>query len=250
MRFTAPADYITLRCDLQQVPPTVSRRLALPSTQPSSWIGHFACPEKTKPAVGCFRWHIFLCRFILVRHLEANMKAALAVVVLLSCTTLIFGQTKDPATSAAKEMLAKQSKNLTTAVEEMPADKFGFKPTPEQMTFGHLGLHIAEANNVLCSSVSGVPQPKTDEVKESDGKDKIVAAVKASFEFCNTALPKVNDGMLGDTVDFFGGRKVSRAYALMALTGSWADHYSEAAMYLRLSGLLPPTAQKEKKEKD
>jgi len=28
------------------------------------------------------------------------------------------------------------------------------------------------------------------------------------------------------------------------LPSSWADHYGAAAMYLRLNGLLPPTAKK------
>jgi len=30
----------------------------------------------------------------------------------------------------------------------------------------------------------------------------------------------------------------------LVLAGTWADHYAETAMYLRLNGLLPPTAKK------
>ena len=37
-----------------------------------------------------------------------------------------------------------------------------------------------------------------------------------------------------------------RAWAVVALASSWADHYATAAMYLRLNNLLPPTAQKPK----
>jgi hypothetical protein len=44
-----------------------------------------------------------------------------------------------------------------------------------------------------------------------------------------------------------GGRQGPRAFALIALTNDWADHYSAAAMYLRLNGLLPPTAREKKK---
>jgi hypothetical protein len=57
----------------------------------------------------------------------------------------------------------------------------------------------------------------------------------------------VDDSKLGDTVELFGGREGPRAFALIALTNDWADHYSAAAMYLRLNGLLPPTAQEKKK---
>ena len=70
-----------------------------------------------------------------------------------------------------------------------------------------------------------------------------MAALKASFDFCTTALAKVDDSKLSDQVELFGGRKGPRAFALIALTNDWADHYSSAAMYLRLNGLLPPTAQ-------
>jgi len=92
-----------------------------------------------------------------------------------------------------------------------------------------------------------VPEVKAPvPLKESDGKDKLVAGLKASFDFCTTALAKVDDSKLGDEVELFGGRKGPRAFALIALTNDWADHYSSAAMYLRLNGLLPPTAQPKK----
>jgi hypothetical protein len=112
------------------------------------------------------------------------------------------------------------------------------------MSFAKLVMHIAESNNYLCAKISDAPEPKTAELKETDGKDKLVAALKASFDFCNTALAKVDDSKLGDTVELYGGRSGPRAFAMFALTNDWADHYCAAAMYLRLNGMLPPTAQK------
>jgi hypothetical protein len=41
---------------------------------------------------------------------------------------------------------------------------------------------------------------------------------------------------------------LTRASAMIALTNDFADHYSAAAMYLRLNGLLPPTAQQPHKD--
>ena len=35
-----------------------------------------------------------------------------------------------------------------------------------------------------------------------------------------------------------------RATIMTITTGDWADHYSQLANYLRLNGLVPPTAQK------
>jgi uncharacterized damage-inducible protein DinB len=155
-----------------------------------------------------------------------------------------FAQTKNPVLTVAREILPRQEKNLVAAVEEMPADKFGFKPTPAQMSFAHLVLHIVESNNHLCAVLADLPPVKAAELKETDGKDKLVAALKASFEFCGQALAKTDDSKLGDTIEAYGGRKAPRAWAVIALTNDWADHYSAAAMYLRLNGLLPPTAKK------
>jgi uncharacterized damage-inducible protein DinB len=177
---------------------------------------------------------------------EDIMQRTLCIFLLLSATA-VFAQDKNPVTSVVKEILPRQQKNLVAAVEEMPAGKFGYKPTEQQMTFGHLVMHVLASNNYLCSKIGDVPEVKAAvPLKESDGKDKLVAALKASFEFCSTALGKVDDSKLGDEIELFGGRKGSRAFALIALTNDWADHYSSAAMYLRLNGLLPPTAQPKK----
>lgn len=171
------------------------------------------------------------------------MKSLIAVLLLVSAA---FTQqaAKNPITSVVREILPRQQKNLIAAVEEMPADKFSYKPTEPQQTFAHLVLHMAGSNNYLCAKISDIPAPKQQELKETDGKDKLLTALKSSFSYCNRALDKVDDSKLGDTIEAYGGHQAPRAWALIALTNDWADHYAAAAMYLRLNGLLPPTAQK------
>jgi hypothetical protein len=57
----------------------------------------------------------------------------------------------------------------------------------------------------------------------------------------------VNDSQLGDEVTMFGRPSgQSRAAMMIILAADWADHYSTAASYLRLNGILPPTAQPKK----
>jgi hypothetical protein len=174
------------------------------------------------------------------------MKRTIAFCLLLASIAVVaFAQEKNPVTTAVREMLPRRQKNIIAAVQEMPADKFSFKPTPEQITFGHLVLHIIESNNSLCSKIANMPPPPVKEPKETD-KDLLVAALTRSFDFCDAALAKVDDSKLGDTVELFGGHEGSRAAAMIILTNDWADHYSAAAQYLRLNGLLPPTAQPKK----
>ena len=170
-------------------------------------------------------------------------RALFVLLLIIALTASAFAQTKNPVTTVLREIIPRQQKNLTAAVEEMPADKYSYKPTPAQMTFGHLVEHMIGSNYELCAKVGDIAEPKVAAVKETDGKDKLVAALKASFEFCNTAAAKADESKLGDTVDLYGGRQGPRAFAYFALTNDWADHYSAAAMYLRLNGMLPPTAQ-------
>jgi hypothetical protein len=177
------------------------------------------------------------------------------VTLLIACTTAGFAQTapaapaapvKDPVSTALRMLLPGRAKNTVGAIDAMPADKFGYKPTPDQMSFGHLVIHITETNNSLCAKVADVPAPKVDELKETDSKDKLLAAAKGSFDFCTDALSKMDDSKLGDSVELFGGHQFPRAMGALGLASTWADHYAAAAMYLRLNGILPPSAQPKK----
>ena len=130
---------------------------------------------------------------------------------------------------------------MVAAAESMPGEKYGFKPSPEMNSYGHLVMHIAQSNNTLCSKISGQTAPDV-KIAETDSKDKLLAALKDSFAYCTTALAKVDDSKLGEQFMMFG-RPFSRGGALVALGGSWTDHYATQAIYLRLNGILPPTAQ-------
>jgi hypothetical protein len=176
----------------------------------------------------------------------ANMKRTLAfVLVFCALAGTSFAQKKNPVTTVIKEIMPRQAKNLQGAVDTMPPDKFSFKPTEPQMTFGHLVSHVIESNYYLCAKAADLPKPKIEEAKETE-KDALSKSLKASFDFCTESLAKVDDSKLGDTIEAYGGRQVPRAWALIALTNDWADHYAAAATYLRLNGLLPPTAQPKK----
>jgi uncharacterized damage-inducible protein DinB len=149
----------------------------------------------------------------------------------------------NPVSNAVRKILERQSKNIVAAADEMPADKFSYKPTPSQMTFAALVEHTAGTNNFLCAQISGTASPPQEKSTENDPKEKLVSALKASFDYCTQALAKVDDSKLGESIQFFGGRQVSRAAGMITLATAFADHYGMAAMYLRLNGLVPPTAK-------
>jgi len=151
-----------------------------------------------------------------------------------------------PVADALRQSLARNSKNMIAAVEAMPHEKFSFKPTAPQNSYGHLVVHIAESNFRFCSAVSGLAAPEQPKLTETDAKETLVAAVRSSFDFCSSALAKLDDSHLADSIELFPGRTFTRAAAILILAGSWSDHYSEQAMYLRLNNILPPSAQPQK----
>ncbi len=169
------------------------------------------------------------------------MKKALCLMVLAAAAVgQAAAQSANPVTDNVRQRLARQSKILVATAEAMPAEKYSYKPTEGNMTFGHLMEHITGANNFVCSKIAG--QEHKSDVKETDGKDKIVAAMKDSMDFCEKTLANVKDSDLGQEIELFRG-KATKAAGVVELPVDWADHYGAAAIYLRLNGILPPTAQ-------
>lgn len=154
----------------------------------------------------------------------------------------------DPVTGSAKNIFQRQQKNMIAAAEQMPAEKYDFKPTPQQNSFGQTVAHVVGSNYTICKAFNDSTPPASDTLpKATDPKDKLVAALKTSVDFCNTALDSLTDAKLGDQITFIRGMKVPRAYALEMLVLDYADHYAALAMYMRLNGMLPPSAQQQQR---
>ena len=170
----------------------------------------------------------------------------------LACAAIVVAAPKGASAQTAKpsiqaEMLKDWTALKDTMVKianEMPADKYGFKPTPAQMSFGQVVLHLAGGSALMCGWIAGTKAPEQPKLTPEDAKETLVARLKDSFAFCTSALAQVDDSKLGDSIPFFGGRKVTRATEMLDLAVDWADHYSQVAIYLRLNGLLPPTAKR------
>jgi uncharacterized damage-inducible protein DinB len=174
------------------------------------------------------------------------MKASLEVLGLALGGLLVAGAAYDspaPVSDALRSAAERAQRNLVAAAAEMPADKYGFKPTPAQMSFGQVIGHLAGGNDFLCARIGGVEAPKRSPAGKDASKQELVDRLKESFKFCDTALAQTNDAKLDAKVPFFEGGDVTRAAAMFAAVEDWADHYSQLAIYLRLNGLLPPTAK-------
>jgi len=166
----------------------------------------------------------------------------IAVVLLASSSSPAAGQQSAPMAAAFRANEVEASKKLVAAAQLMPADKYDYKPTPAQMTFATIVRHLANESDLFCSVVGGTKAPDRSGQAPADPKEALVTRLTQSFQFCDTALATLDDSKLGETFSMFG-MTVSRADLETKAISDWADHYSQLAIYLRLNGLLPPTAK-------
>jgi len=171
-------------------------------------------------------------------------RTCIAVLAVSMLPSLAAAQQSNPVADAFRQNAAREGKNLIAAFEEMPADKYSFKPTPAQMSFGQIAVHLSEGNDYLCGEIAGTKAPTRSKVSDTDSKEALIARLKETFAFCDSSLAKLDDSKLSEQLPFFGGRTQSRAGIMTVATGDWADHYSQTAIYLRMNGQLPPTAKR------
>ena len=156
-------------------------------------------------------------------------------------------------TTAFRGTYARLHRQLPQAFDSIPADKFGYKPTPAQQTFGYIAQHLVNDNYFFCNDFGEKkatrPADETstpDSVKATWPKDKLVASLKASIAFCDEAFEQIDDTKLVDmlTVSLPNGttRQVARFNRVLGHALDMTDHYSQLANYMRLNGMLPPSA--------
>jgi hypothetical protein len=171
------------------------------------------------------------------------MKRCIWMAVLCLAAPLVAGaQSANPVSDTLRKVLDDNANNLVATAQEFPVAKYTYHPTPEGMTVGKTMAHIAQVNNFACAKVGGITAPAPAKAGETD-KDALVANLKASMDFCKQAFAGLTDAKMGEQVQWFGGHQTSRFDAAVEVTNDLVDHYATLAVYLRLNGLLPPTAQ-------
>jgi hypothetical protein len=126
---------------------------------------------------------------------------------------------------------------LVAAFDSIPAARFEYRPTPSQQTVGYIAQHLEAANYSLCSRLGDTKHSSTakdslaDTLKARWPKDTLVARLEASLRFCDSAIER-----LGEL------KTPAIASTLLAFETDLAEHYSQIAVYMRLLGMVPPSA--------
>ena len=177
---------------------------------------------------------------------------ALALPVSVGAQQPSGGPPANPVTTVFRTRILGLHRNIAQAFDSIPGDKFGYKPTPAQLTIGYIAQHLVNDNSLFCNNFgtmkitrSAADTTTADSLKAKWPKDTLVAKLKESFKFCESALAQLDDAKLADQVTMsFGGqsRTVTRAGMVLGHALDLADHYSQIANYMRLNNMLPPTA--------
>jgi len=132
--------------------------------------------------------------------------------------------------------------NLNQAAEELSDSMYAYRPTPDVRTVGEMFAHIAGSQQMYCAMALGDKAPDEGDVeKTAKTKAAIVAALKASNEYCERAYAQPDD-KLKTSVDIFGQQR-SRFYALIANASHDGEHYGNIVTYMRLNKLVPPSSR-------
>lgn len=146
------------------------------------------------------------------------------------------------AVTTSRVLWQQVTRNITTTAEELPDSLYAYRPTPEVRSFGELFGHIAGSQYLFCAAAMGEPERAEDAVEKSTTtKAGLVAALKASTEYCNRAYAQSDAAATASTKLF--GEQQSRLFALIMNAQHNGEHYGNLVTYLRLNGIVPPSSR-------
>lgn len=137
-------------------------------------------------------------------------------------------------------------RRLIAIAEDMPEDKYDYKPKPEMRSWLSQVAHAAQANYFFVNPVLGKPDPQDDpDMSQLKTKAQIVAFVKKSFADGADVIKAQGDAGMAKTVNTGGQlmRIDALAYDLIAHSN---NHYGQIVVYYRLNGLVPPESRPKK----
>jgi uncharacterized damage-inducible protein DinB len=159
-----------------------------------------------------------------------------------------FDKALSPSLAAtAKAMHATIRRDLADAADALPAEDFGFKPTPEVRSFAQLVGHVVNANCFFCSQAKGAAMPATTNFERVADKAALVKGLNDALAYCEAVYDSTTDADFNQavTLNGFPGMNpktpTTRGAVLMFNTTHNNEHYGNIVVYLRLKGKVPPS---------
>ena len=131
---------------------------------------------------------------------------------------------------------------LIRTAEAMPEDKWNFKTTEPQRTFGQHVMHVVQIDSKLLSGLGGkTAAPKIN--MSATSKADVMAALRQSLEYGQAVIKEFDDaGLLERVNGMFLGASASRVRIINFSMAHSQDVYGQLVVYLRLNGVIPPAS--------
>ncbi len=156
---------------------------------------------------------------------------------------------------SAKAMHAMIRRDLAEAAENMPADEYAFRPTPEVRTFSQIIGHLVDANFFFCSQAAGEKSPATTDYEQITDKAALVKALNDSLVYCDRVYAATTDAnfiqpmQIAHVVGTGSTNTVRGAVLIYNITHN-NEHYGNMAVYMRLKGHVPPSTARVQQRKN
>jgi uncharacterized damage-inducible protein DinB len=127
-------------------------------------------------------------------------------------------------------------------LDAMPADGYGFKPTPEIRSFAQQMLHLSDANYGLVGAASGKPNPlgkASNEKTIGPSKEAVTKAVMDSYDWVISTLQAMTPAQMEETIKF-ANQEFTRSGMFGKAFEHQTHHRGQCTIYLRLKGVTPP----------
>ena len=146
----------------------------------------------------------------------------------------------NPFSADARQTYALIRNSLLKAADKMPAEYYSFRTTPPVRTFGEMIAHVADAQFRMCGVVKG-EQPGANAFSKTS-KEDLVAALKASFDYCDPVYASMTDAA-GAAGVRWARWDMSRLGLLNWNISHDNEMYGIIAAFLRIKGLVPPSSE-------
>lgn len=133
-------------------------------------------------------------------------------------------------TSAAQRYFNSVRPNLEKSADVMPAEKYSYRLTEGQMTFGEWLIHSVQRNYTDCATLKSETAPTIGELKT---KEEISKALKDSFAYCAQVMEHPDEAKILASPQM--------SYAFLHIIVHNNEIYGNIVGYLRSSGIVPPS---------
>lgn len=131
---------------------------------------------------------------------------------------------------------------LLAVAEAMPESAYGFRPTPEVMTFAEQLLHIATAIDWHAQSLIGGGKNgwRPDHFRVGQrNKQEIIALVNQTFLAATPVIKQFSPARFDDRLSY-GKLSRTKRQIFLLLSDHVTHHRGEMLVYLRQQGITPP----------